>query len=238
MDSLNNILLYTENLTKNFQGIKAVNDINFKINHNEIRALIGPNGAGKTTFVSLLCGRIKASKGKVFFNGVNISHLPVYTRISMGIGYTFQITSICFNLTVSENVALALKNKRQEEKKSIVSEVLNKVGLIDRINQRSGDLSYGHQRLLELAMGIAQRPKLLILDEPTQGLSDLEIENFKKLIKKISATVTVLLIEHNMDVVMSIADKITVLHFGEIIAEGDKKSIQRNPVVQKAYLGD
>ena len=238
MDSLNNILLYTENLTKNFQGIKAVNDINFKINHNEIRALIGPNGAGKTTFVSLLCGRIKASKGKVFFNGVNISHLPVYTRISMGIGYTFQITSIFFNLTVSENVALALKNKRQEEKKSIVSEVLIKVGLIDRINQRSGDLSYGHQRLLELAMGIAQRPKLLILDEPTQGLSDLEIENFKKLIKKISATVTVLLIEHNMDVVMSIADKITVLHFGEIIAEGDKKSIQRNPVVQKAYLGD
>ena len=238
MDSLNNILLCTENLTKNFQGIKAVNDINFKIYHNEIRALIGPNGAGKTTFVSLLCGRIKASKGKVFFNGVNISHLPVYTRISMGIGYTFQITSIFFNLTVSENVALALKNKRQEEKKSIVSEVLNKVGLIDRINQRSGDLSYGHQRLLELAMGIAQRPKLLILDEPTQGLSDLEIENFKKLIKKISATVTVLLIEHNMDVVMSIADKITVLHFGEIIAEGDKKSIQRNPVVQKAYLGD
>ncbi len=238
MDSLNNILLYTENLTKNFQGIKAVNDINFKINHNEIRALIGPNGAGKTTFVSLLCGRIKASKGKVFFNGVNISHLPVYTRISMGIGYTFQITSIFFNLTVSENVALALKNKRQEEKKSIVSEVLNKVGLIDRINQRSGDLSYGHQRLLELAMGIAQRPKLLILDEPTQGLSDLEIENFKKLIKKISATVTVLLIEHNMDVVMSIADKITVLHFGEIIAEGDKQSIQRNPIVQKAYLGD
>jgi len=238
MDSLNNILLYTENLTKNFQGIKAVNDINFKINNNEIRALIGPNGAGKTTFVSLLCGRIKSSKGKVFFNGVNISHLPVFTRISMGIGYTFQITSIFFNLTVFENVALALKNKRNDEKKSIVSEVLNKVGLIDRINQRSGDLSYGHQRLLELAMGIAQRPKLLILDEPTQGLSDLEIENFKRLIKKISATVTILLIEHNMDVVMSIADKITVLHFGEIIAEGDKKSIQRNPVVQKAYLGD
>ena len=238
MDSLNNILLYTENLTKNFQGIKAVNDINFKINNNEIRALIGPNGAGKTTFVSLICGRIKSSKGKVFFNGVNISHLPVFTRISMGIGYTFQITSIFFNLTVSENVALALKNKRQEEKKSIVSEVLNKVGLIDRINQRSGDLSYGHQRLLELAMGIAQRPKLLILDEPTQGLSDLEIENFKKLIKKISSTVTVLLIEHNMDVVMSIADKITVLHFGEIIAEGDKQSIQCNPIVQKAYLGD
>ena len=238
MDSLNNILLYTENLTKNFQGIKAVNDINFKINNNEIRALIGPNGAGKTTFVSLLCGRIKASKGKVFFNGVNISYLPVFTRISMGIGYTFQITSIFFNLTVSENVALALKNKRNDEKKSIVSEVLNKVGLIDRINQRSGDLSYGHQRLLELAMGIAQNPKLLILDEPTQGLSDLEIENFKKLIKKISSTVTVLLIEHNMDVVMSIADKITVLHFGEIIAEGDKQSIQRNPIVQKAYLGD
>ncbi len=238
MDSLNNILLYTENLSKNFQGIKAANDINFKISNNEIRALIGPNGAGKTTFVSLLCGRVKASKGRVFFNGVNISHLPVFTRITMGIGYTFQITSIFFNLTVSENLELALKNKRNDEKKSIVSEVLNKVGLIDRIDQRSGDLSYGHQRLLELAMGIAQRPKLLILDEPTQGLSDLEIEDFKRLIKNISTTVTILLIEHNMDVVMSIADKITVMHFGEIIAEGDKDSIQHNPLVQKAYLGN
>ena len=238
MDTIDNILLYTENISKNFQGIKAVNNVNFKINKNEVRALIGPNGAGKTTFVSLLCGRIKASKGKVVFGGKDISDFPVYKRISNGIGYTFQITSIFFNLTVYENVALAIKKDNSNEKINTVSEVLTKVGLLDRINQRSGDLSYGHQRLLELAMGMAQKPKLLILDEPTQGLSDSEIENFKKLIKDISSSTTILLIEHNMDVVMSIADNISVLHFGEIIAEGDKKTIQNDPIVQKAYLGD
>ena len=238
MDTIDNILLYTENISKNFQGIKAVNNVNFKINKNEIRALIGPNGAGKTTFVSLLCGRIKASKGKVVFGGKDISDFPVYKRISNGIGYTFQITSIFFNLTVYENVVLAIKKDNSNEKINTVSEVLTKVGLMDRINQRSGDLSYGHQRLLELAMGMAQKPKLLILDEPTQGLSDSEIENFKKLIKDISSSTTILLIEHNMDVVMSIADNISVLHFGEIIAEGDKKTIQNDPIVQKAYLGD
>jgi branched-chain amino acid transport system ATP-binding protein len=238
MDTIDNILLYTENISKNFQGIKAVSNVNFKINKNEIRALIGPNGAGKTTFVSLLCGRIKASKGKVVFGGQDISDFPVYKRISNGIGYTFQITSIFFNLTVYENVALAIKKDNSNEKINTVSEVLTKVGLLDRINQRSGDLSYGHQRLLELAMGMAQKPKLLILDEPTQGLSDSEIENFKKLIKDISSSTTILLIEHNMDVVMSIADNISVLHFGEIIAEGDKKTIQNDPIVQKAYLGD
>ena len=238
MDTIDNILLYTENISKNFQGIKAVNNVNFKINKNEIRALIGPNGAGKTTFVSLLCGRIKASKGKVVFGGKDISDFPVYKRISNGIGYTFQITSIFFNLTVYENVVLAIKKDNSNKKINTVSEVLTKVGLLDRINQRSGDLSYGHQRLLELAMGMAQKPKLLILDEPTQGLSDSEIENFKKLIKDISSSTTILLIEHNMDVVMSIADNISVLHFGEIIAEGDKKTIQNDPIVQKAYLGD
>ena len=238
MDTIDNILLYTENISKNFQGIKAVNNVNFKINKNEIRALIGPNGAGKTTFVSLLCGRIKASKGKVVFGGKDISDFPVYKRISNGIGYTFQITSIFFNLTVYENVALAIKKDNSNEKINTVSEVLTKVGLLDRINQRSGDLIYGHQRLLELAMGMAQKPKLLILDEPTQGLSDSEIKNFKKLIKDISSSTTILLIEHNMDVVMSIADNISVLHFGEIIAEGDKKTIQNDPIVQKAYLGD
>jgi len=238
MDTVDNILLYTENISKNFQGIKAVNNVNFKIYKNEIRALIGPNGAGKTTFVSLLCGRINASGGKVVFCGEDISDLPVFERISNGIGYTFQITSIFINLTVYENVALAIRKDSSSGEENLVSEVLSKVGLLDRIDQRSGDLSYGHQRLLELAMGMAQKPKLLILDEPTQGLSDSEIENFKKLIKDISSSTTILLIEHNMDVVMSIADNISVLHFGEIIADGDKETIKNDPIVQKAYLGD
>ena len=237
MDTIDNILLYTENISKNFQGIKAVNNVNFKINKNEIRALIGPNGAGKTTFVSLLCGRIKASKGKVVFGGQDISDFPVYKRISNGIGYTFQITSIFFNLTVYENVALAIKKDNSNEKINTVSEVLTKVGLLDRINQRSGDLSYGHQRLLELAMGMAQKPKLLILDEPTQGLSDAEVDDFITLIKEVAETTTVLLIEHNINVVMALADRITVMNFGEIIAEGSPQEIRQNDAVQTAYLG-
>ena len=159
------------------------------------------------------------------------------SRISNGIGYTFQITSIFVNLTVYENVALAIRKDNSNGEENSVSEVLSKVGLLDRIEQRSGDLSYGHQRLLELAMGMAQKPKLLILDEPTQGLSDSEIENFKKLIKDISSSTTILLIEHNMDVVMSIADNISVLHFGEIIADGDKETIQNDPIVQKLIWG-
>ena len=241
MDTLkNNILLSTKNLCKNFQGIKAVRNVDFKLPKNEIRALIGPNGAGKTTFVSLLCGRIQATEGSVFFNGEEISNLPVYKRISKGIGYTFQITSIFSNLTVYENVALAVKRHDENtlDLNDEISKVLDQVGLIERTSQRSGDLSYGHQRLLELAMGMAQNPKLLILDEPTQGLSDHEIENFKTLIKDISSVTTILLIEHNMNVVMSLADKISVLHFGKIISEGDKESIKNDPIVQKAYLGD
>ena len=176
MDTLDNILLYTENISKNFQGIKAVNNVNFKIYKNEIRALIGPNGAGKTTFVSLLCGRINASAGKVIFCGEDISDLPVFERISNGIGYTFQITSIFINLTVYENVALAIRKDNSIGEEDSVSEVLSKVGLLDRIEQRSGDLSYGHQRLLELAMGMAQKPKLLILDEPHK---DYQIQKLK-----------------------------------------------------------
>ena len=241
MDTMNkNILLSTKDLCKNFQGIQAVKKINFELPQNEIRALIGPNGAGKTTFVSLLCGRIKSSSGSVFFNNENISELPVYKRISRGIGYTFQITSIFSNLTVHENIALAIKQKQimKNNLEELISDVLRKVELIDRIDQRSGDLSYGHQRLLELAMGMAQEPKLLILDEPTQGLSDSEIENFKSLIKNISSNTTILLIEHNMEVVMSLADKISVLHFGEIIAEGNQQTIKNDPLVQKAYLGN
>ena len=242
MDTINNnnILLSTENLCKNFQGIQAVQNVNFKLPKNEIRALIGPNGAGKTTFVSLLCGRIKSTEGQVFFNGENISKLPVYTRISKGISYTFQITSIFSNLTVFENVALAVRGFEQKNKNfnDEISDSLKKVGLLDRSFQRSGDLSYGHQRLLELAMGLAQNPRLLILDEPTQGLSDPEIENFNLLIKSISTSTTILLIEHNMNVVMSLADKISVLHFGQIIAEGNKEDIKKDPIVQKAYLGD
>ena len=230
--------LEIKNLHTYYGLVHMLKGVSISVKEGEIISILGRNGAGKTTFVSLLCGRITASGGKVVFCGEDISDLPVFERIASGIGYTFQITSIFINLTVYENVALAIRKDSSNGEENLVSEVLSKVGLLDRIDQRSGDLSYGHQRLLELAMGMAQKPKLLILDEPTQGLSDSEIENFKKLIKDISSSTTILLIEHNMDVVMSIADNISVLHFGEIIADGDKETIKNDPIVQKAYLGD
>lgn len=233
-------LLTTHNLSRSFGGIHAVQNVNFELKQGEIRALIGPNGAGKTTFVSLLCGRIAADRGEVFFDGENITKLAVHQRISRGIGYTFQITSIFGRLTLHENVSLAVgrgSGGGQGSHEAQIESALDQVGLLDRADQIAGDMSYGHQRLLEIAMGLAQKPKLLILDEPTQGLAQSEISAFNDLIRSIAGNTTVLLIEHNMDVVMEIADAITVLNFGEILAEGTPEDIHNNQLVQDAYLG-
>jgi len=233
-------LLSTRGLCRNFGGLQAVQNVDFDLPQGEIRALIGPNGAGKTTFVSMLCGRIAASSGTVTFQGRDVTTLPAHKRISLGMAYTFQITSIFGNLTVFENVALAVQHRlgrAAKQLKSEVMETLMRVGLEARSDQVAGDLAYGHQRLLEIAMGLGQQPKLLILDEPTQGLSDGEIEDFIALIREVSAKTTVLLIEHNINVVMALADQITVLNFGEIIAEGSPDEIHANKAVQAAYLG-
>ena len=231
-------LLSTKNLSRSFGGIRAVHDVNFNLPKGQIRALIGPNGAGKTTFVSLLCGRVKADQGEVFFDGEDITHLPSHKRIQKGIGYTFQITSIFSRLSLCENVSLAVNSTRGVTNiEHEINTALQSVNLIERKDQIAGDMSYGHQRLLEIAMGLAQKPKLLILDEPTQGLAQSEIVGFNSLLKSITQRTTILLIEHNMDVVMEIADHITVLNFGEILAEGTPAQIRSNADVQAAYLG-
>ena len=233
-------LLETKNLSRSFGGIRAVHDVSFNLPKGQIRALIGPNGAGKTTFVSLLCGRVEADAGRVIFNGEDITHLPSHKRINKGIAYTFQITSIFSRLSLSENISLAVLRRKNIKSINVEDEIdaaLDGVGLLERKDQIAGDMSYGHQRLLEIAMGLAQKPKLLILDEPTQGLAQSEIEGFNALLKTITDRTTILLIEHNMDVVMEIADKITVLNFGEILAEGTPIEIRNNSDVQAAYLG-
>ncbi len=231
-------LLSTKGLSKHFSGLKAVEDVDFDLPEGQVRALIGPNGAGKTTFVGLLCGRMEPTYGSVTFDGRDITKLPAHKRINLGIAYTFQITSVFANLSVRENVALAARRRMKGKPvEAAVREALGKVGLETRIDQIAGDLSYGHQRLLEIAMGLAQKPRLLILDEPTQGLADSEIDDFKALIRDLSETTTILLIEHNMNVVMETADHITVLNFGEILAEGSPAEIHANEDVQHAYLG-
>ena len=231
-------LLATRGLSKHFAGLRAVEGVDFDLPQGEVRALIGPNGAGKTTLVSMICGRISPSGGQVIFEGRDITALPAHKRIMLGMAYTFQITSVFAGLSVGENVALAARRRlKGAQVGEAVDDALARVGLLDRKAQEAGDLSYGHQRLLEIAMGLAQSPRLLILDEPTQGLAESEIAEFKALIRELAGKTTILLIEHNMSVVMELADRITVLNFGEVLAEGTPAEIHANGAVQTAYLG-
>ena len=234
-------ILSTSGLKRHFGGLKAVDGIDFALNAGEIRAIIGPNGAGKTTFVSLLSGRTAVTEGRIMFEGQEITRIPAFKRVRLGIAYTFQITNIYPNLSVMENVRIAALGRAQRgDKLSTDVEaraILAAVGLADRAAHRAGEMAYGHQRLLEVAMGLALKPSILILDEPTQGLSDSEIDGFCALVKDIARTSTVLLIEHNMDVVMRLADRITVLNRGLKLAEGTPAQIRENAEVQAAYLG-
>lgn len=234
-------ILSTSGLKRHFGGLKAVDGIDFTLNAGEIRAIIGPNGAGKTTFVSLLSGRTAVTEGRIAFEGKDITSVPAFKRVRLGIAYTFQITNIYTKLSVIENVRIAALGRAQRgDKLSSEAEakaMLASVGLADRATHRAGEMAYGHQRLLEVAMGLALKPSVLILDEPTQGLSDSEIDGFCALVKDISKSATVLLIEHNMDVVMRLADRITVLNRGVTLAEGTPAEIRDNAEVQAAYLG-
>ncbi|MGM0585460.1 MAG: ABC transporter ATP-binding protein [Pseudomonadota bacterium] len=232
-------LLETEGLTRWFGGLRAVDGVSLSVPEGEIRALIGPNGAGKTTLVGLICGRIPASAGRVRFAGEDVTRLPAHARIRRGMAYTFQITSVFANLTAFDNVALAVQRRlgRDGALEAETEAALSRVGLAERADQVAADLSYGHQRLLELAMGLAQKPRLLILDEPTQGLAEGEIADFERLVREVARDATVLLIEHNMDVVMALADRITVLDMGAVLAEGAPEEIRADPAVQRAYLG-
>ena len=232
-------LLQARGLTKHFGGLRAVDGVDFDLAAGEIHALIGPNGAGKTTFVSLLSGRLSAQSGKILLAGQDITKLPAHARVRRGLAYTFQITSIFPGLSVFDNVALAVQGGTLPGRalKPAVAGALARVGMQDMAADQAGTLSYGHQRLLEVAMGLALAPRVLILDEPTQGLAAGEIEGFKALVRSLVPEVAVLLIEHNMEVVMDLADAITVLNFGQVLARGTPVEIRANAAVQEAYLG-
>jgi len=230
-------LMETEGLVRHFGGLKAVDGVDFRLEAGEIHALIGPNGAGKTTFVSLLSGRLPVQAGRITLSGRDITRLPAHARVRAGIAYTFQITSIYPRLSVFDNVALAVQSRGAADIAAGVAEALARVNLTGFDAQEAGTLSYGHQRLLEVAMGLALNPRVLILDEPTQGLAAGEIEGFKALIRSLVPETTILLIEHNMDVVMDLAARITVLNFGRVLAVGTPDAVRADPGVQDAYLG-
>ncbi len=242
------MLLETRNLSRSFGGLQAVRSVDFSVNTGEVRSIIGPNGAGKTTLASLISGRLSPDRGAIRLLGKEVTSLPTWQRVRLGIAYTFQITSIYPALSVFENVAIAAQIRTQLRQPSdgadqprsvdeIVIECLGSAGLNIDPRQKAGEIAYGHQRLLEIAMGLALRPLLLILDEPTQGLSDGETEVFKSLIREIRQFTTILLIEHNVPVVTALSDRITVMNQGAILAEGAPDEIQRNEAVQSAYLG-
>lgn len=230
-------LIEARGLTRHFGGLRAVDGVDFDLAAGEIHALIGPNGAGKTTFVSLLCGRVPVQAGTIRLAGEDITRLLAHARVAKGIAYTFQITSIYPRLTVFDNVALAVQRRHPQALRPATLAALARVGLEAREAQIAGTLSYGHQRLLEIAMGLALAPRVLILDEPTQGLAAGEIDGFKALVRGLVPETTVLLIEHNMDVVMDLATRITVLNFGRVLATGTPAEVRADPAVQEAYLG-
>ena len=248
-------LLSTRGLTRQYGGLVAVDTVNFNLYQDHIHAIIGPNGAGKTTLVSLIGGRTAPSSVRIYFTGNAITGISSAKCVQAGVVYSFQVTSVFSNLICYENVALSVQRNLRAQQKGMalfgkwsmisendieqaVSKYLLKVGLAGVETQIAGTLPYGHQKLLEVAMSLAAGPELLILDEPTQGLAEAEIENLTQLIREISKSVKVLLIEHNMEVVFKLAEHITVMDNGSILAEGTPAEIENNHAVQASYLGN
>jgi branched-chain amino acid transport system ATP-binding protein len=242
------VLLATDRLCRSFGGLRAVADVDLRVERGEIRALIGPNGAGKTTLVGLISGRLPPTSGRVRLEGQDITALPPWRRVALGIVYTFQVTSVFRRLTVLDNVALAAQRRVQRglaarlvlPRRALLPAVeaaLARVGLAGSAGAIAGSLPYGHQKLLEVAMALALEPRLLILDEPTQGLAQDEIAGLIGLVREVARRATVLLIEHNMGVVLELASRITVMDKGAVLAEGTPAEIEAHPDVQRAYLG-
>ena len=234
------MILSTCGLTKAYAGVAANTDIDFDLPVGQTRAIIGPNGAGKSTFVGMVCGRIPATRGSVSFDGTDITTMAAHERIRKGMAYTFQITSVFQGLSVRENINLAARRRLGKNKLAVTrktDEVLERLNIANRSEQLASNLSYGHQRILEIGMGLAQDPRLFILDEPTQGLAESEVDDFNQLMKSMDAETTILLIEHNMNVVMAVAEYITVLDQGMVLANGTPEEIRANTAVQEAYLG-
>lgn len=244
-------IIETQNLTKYFGALAAVDDVSLKIEAGTLHAIIGPNGAGKTTFFNMLSGNLKPTSGKVFYKGMDLTGKPIHRMIHLGIGRSFQITNIFPNLTVHENIRLAsqamednnfhflmdtAKMVRCEER---TAEVIERVGLKSQSLLPARALSHGDQRKLELGMILAPDPEVLLLDEPTAGMATDQVPELITLIQEVqqSGTKTVILVEHNMNVVMSVSDKITVMHQGKVLAEGTPAEIAANHEVQTAYLG-
>jgi len=240
-------ILRTEGLTVRFGGLTALNNVTIAVPRGEIRAMIGPNGAGKSTFFNCVTGVLRPTSGRIVFDGEDITGLPPHRISQKAIARSYQITNILPGATVLENVRIAAQSRHHSW--SLVRHhrafvhvidraraVLDAVGLGDKEEELAANLSHGEQRHLEIGIALATEPKLLCLDEPTAGMSVSETRATVELIRQIATDLTILIVEHDMEVVMGLAHTITVLHYGEVVAEGTPAEIQANPRVQEVYL--
>ena len=239
--------LVVSSLSKSFGGVHAVQSVGLTVHAGERHALIGPNGAGKTTLFNLIAGELKPDAGSVVLFDSDITHKSVQQRARLGLGRTYQISQLFLKMTVEENLFLAAARNlpfklfqpwnRQADERELAFQAAEQVGLKDFMQQSVADLSHGQQRQLELGMAIAMRPRLIMLDEPAAGLSPSERVILARLIKDLPRETTLILIEHDMEIVLDLADAITVLNRGEVIAKGSPSDIRSNQEVQKVYLG-
>ncbi len=242
-------MLHIRNLCKNFGALKATDDVSLSVDRGTIHALIGPNGAGKTTLISQLSGYMQPSSGAITFDGQDLLSIPAHKRPHIGLVRSFQITSVFPELTVLDNVCLVLQSM-QGQARSIfriaaadrlerdeAREILTRVGLVDQADSVTGSLAHGQKRQVEIAMALAAKPKLLLLDEPMAGMGAEESRHLMTLLDNLRASVTMLLVEHDMDVVFGLADKVSVLVYGQMVASDTPENIRNNQDVQKAYLG-
>ena len=243
-------LLRVEKLVRRFGGIVATDQLSLEVLHGELHAIIGPNGAGKTTLISQLIGQLRPSAGTIRFAGEDITHLPAWRRSQLGLARSFQITSLLPDFTAADNVALAAQARaghsfrfwgsarKEKPLREAARSALARVGLEHRADVVVSKLSHGEQRELELAVALATKPQLLLLDEPMAGLGATESARMVKLLADLRREVTIILVEHDMNAVFALADRITVLVYGRVIASDVPAAIRVNEEVKRAYLGD
>jgi branched-chain amino acid transport system ATP-binding protein len=244
------LLLQIDGLTKSYDGVVASDNIVLAVPRGELHAIIGPNGAGKTTLIGQLMGEIVPDSGSIRFCGTDITRLPTHRRSLLGLARSFQITSLFLDITALDNVALAVQAhaghsfrfwrdaRKESELREPARAALARVGLSDRADVVVASMSHGEHRQLEIAMALATAPRMLLLDEPMAGMAPDESQRLVKMLRELKQELTILLIEHDMDAVFALADRITVLVYGRVIASGTPEEIHANEEVRQAYLGD
>jgi len=249
MSDVTETALSLSDVSKAFGGLRAVDGVSLQVRTGERRAIIGPNGAGKTTLFHLISGELPPTEGRIALFGRDITRLPPYRRAALGLARTYQITNLFPRLTVLENCFLAVQAltpaklhlhrllSRYPGLLERARSVLAAVGLGGKEQETVRNLSHGEQRQLEIALALAGSPKILLLDEPTAGLSPAESQMMTELLKKLDPAITILIIEHDMDVAFALTSRITVLHFGKVVADGQGDEVKANPLVQEIYLG-